>query len=92
MPLYDYRCRQCNEKFEAAAKIADCDADQPHEGCGGSGKRIISAVHFDGKMGLDPDFATFSDKWAKQHEKRATGKRKHWDSNNTRYGGEYEKR
>ena len=69
MPLYRYRCN-CGKEFES---IRDVEAreEAPCFACGNKGKHIISAPNFDPKMGLDPDFATFSSKWAKTREKAA---------------------
>ena len=91
MPYYDYRCRQCDVKFEELTPVSQCTEDRPCPDCGGDGARIISPVHFDGKMGLDPDFSTFSDRWAKNVTKRHQGDKSQKDSNDHRYGGEHEK-
>ena len=45
MPLYEYLCSKCGEKFEVIQKFAD----QPltvHEACGGSVERLISLSGF----------------------------------------------
>lgn len=66
--LYDWRCQSCNTKFEAFAKMAVLNHACPE--CGADSKRLISAPHFDPKMGLDPDFSTFGDKWAKKNKQK----------------------
>ena len=45
MPLYEYACEQCGERFEVMQKFTD----QPlttHEKCGGRVQRLISAPAF----------------------------------------------
>ena len=72
MPMYDYKCTECDGRFEqnntiAERKIASCPT------CKGKGQQLISPVSFDtAKMGLDPSFPTFAAKWAKRHEKKGT--------------------
>jgi putative FmdB family regulatory protein len=42
MPLYEYQCEKCGDRFEVIQKFAD----QPvavHEACGGSVHRLLSA-------------------------------------------------
>jgi putative FmdB family regulatory protein len=67
MPIYRYRC-ECGKEFEAIRSVEKRE-EAPCLACGRKGKHLISAPHFDPKMGLDPAFATFSDKWAKSREK-----------------------
>jgi putative FmdB family regulatory protein len=47
MPLYEYRCSKCGDKFEVIQKFAD-EPLTVHEGCGGAVERLISApgLHF----------------------------------------------
>jgi putative FmdB family regulatory protein len=45
MPLYEYRCKSCDQVFEVIQKFSD----QPltvHEACGGEVERLISAPAF----------------------------------------------
>ena len=42
MPLYEYRCSQCDRVFEVIQKFSD-EPLTVHEGCGGSVERLISA-------------------------------------------------
>lgn len=42
MPTYDYKCLNCNEKFEVFQKITDEPADKCPK-CGGKVKRLIGA-------------------------------------------------
>jgi putative FmdB family regulatory protein len=46
MPLYEYQCDNCNEKFEVMQKFADAPLTR-HETCGGGPvHRLISASSF----------------------------------------------
>ncbi|MDF1564304.1 MAG: zinc ribbon domain-containing protein [Deltaproteobacteria bacterium] len=45
MPIYEYRCEQCEEEFEVSQRITE-DALTEHEGCGGPVKRLISRTSF----------------------------------------------
>lgn len=41
MPLYEYKCHQCNKTFEVRQKFAD-EPLTVHEDCGGEAERLIS--------------------------------------------------
>ena len=45
MPLYEYLCSKCGEKFEVIQKFAD-EPLSVHEACGGSVERLISRSGF----------------------------------------------
>ena len=45
MPLYEYRCKQCDRVFEVIQKFADAPLIA-HEGCGGEAERLLSAPAF----------------------------------------------
>ena len=45
MPLYEYLCSKCGEKFETIQKFADAPLTV-HEACGGSVERLISRSGF----------------------------------------------
>jgi putative FmdB family regulatory protein len=49
MPLYEYRCLNCNELFEVRQKFSD-EPVAVHPECGGEGKRLLSTpqLHFKG--------------------------------------------
>lgn len=49
MPLYEYRCLNCNETFEVRQKFSD-EPVATHPACGGQGQRLLSApgLHFKG--------------------------------------------
>lgn len=66
--LYDWRCLSCDTKYDALVKSDVFNHPCPE--CGGDSKRLISTPHFDPKMGLDPDFGTFGDKWAKKNKQK----------------------
>jgi len=58
MPLYEYRCSKCGDKFEVIQKFAD-EPLAVHEGCGGAVERLISApgLHFKGSGWYITDYA-----------------------------------
>ena len=58
MPLYEYRCENCNETFEVRQKFAD-EPLTAHEKCGGKAKRLLSApgLHFKGSGFYITDYA-----------------------------------
>jgi putative FmdB family regulatory protein len=45
MPLYEYRCKSCNQVFEKMQKFSD-EPLTVHEACGGEVERLISAPAF----------------------------------------------
>jgi putative FmdB family regulatory protein len=45
MPLYEYRCSKCGEKFEVIQKFSDAPLTV-HEACGGTVERLISLSGF----------------------------------------------
>ena len=45
MPLYEYRCKQCDRVFEVMQKFSDAPLTV-HEECGGEVERLISAPAF----------------------------------------------
>jgi putative FmdB family regulatory protein len=49
MPLYEYRCLNCNETFEVRQKFSD-EPVAVHAECGGQGQRLLSTpqLHFKG--------------------------------------------
>ena len=58
MPLYEYKCRRCEEVFEVIQKFADAPLEI-HEGCGGSLERLVStpALQFKGSGWYVTDYA-----------------------------------
>lgn len=58
MPIYEYRCDDCSEVFEAIQRVADEPLDSCRR-CGGPAKRIVSspAIHFVGTGWYVTDYA-----------------------------------
>lgn len=82
MPTYEYHCDQCGESFDRVQKIKDREYACCQ--CGYSAKKVMSACHFDPRMGVDPDFPTAARKWDKKHLALQSGRMR--DSNQTAYG------
>lgn len=88
MPTYDYRCSACDNVFERMRPINERHTAECM--CGGIAKLVIlRAPVLDPRMGVSLDFPTMAARWDKKQAKKGFGKRKE-DSNNERYGGEYE--
>jgi putative FmdB family regulatory protein len=45
MPLYEYVCKSCGERFEVRQKFSD-EPVTKHEECGGDAERLLSAPAF----------------------------------------------
>ena len=58
MPIYEYKCHQCGEKFEVRQRISE-EPLKAHENCGGEVERLISApaLHFKGSGWYVTDYA-----------------------------------
>lgn len=58
MPLYEYQCDSCGERFEAIQKFADTPLTL-HEKCGGPARRLLSvpALQFKGSGFYINDYA-----------------------------------
>ena len=58
MPLYEYQCENCGERFETMQKFADAPLTE-HEKCGGPVHRLISApaLQFKGSGWYITDYA-----------------------------------
>jgi putative FmdB family regulatory protein len=58
MPIYEYKCHQCGEKFEVRQRISE-DPLKTHDACGGELERLISApaLHFKGSGWYVTDYA-----------------------------------
>jgi putative FmdB family regulatory protein len=58
MPLYEYQCENCGERFEAMQKFADAPITL-HEKCGGPVRRLLSvpALQFKGSGFYINDYA-----------------------------------
>lgn len=84
MPIYDYKCDECLNRFEAMKKVEDRKMAQCPE-CLTMAHHVISPVHFDCGRGLDPDFPTAYANWGKRREKLGSGRMK--DTNNQKLDG-----
>lgn len=58
MPLYEYKCGQCQQLFELIQKFSD-EPLTVHDGCGGAVERVISApaLQFKGSGWYITDYA-----------------------------------
>src|ERR1019366_66376 len=58
MPIYEYSCHGCGQRFEVRQKFAD-EPLKVHEECGGEAERLISApsLHFKGTGWYVTDYA-----------------------------------
>lgn len=80
--LYDFRCTNCQLKFDTMVKSDVYLAPCPD--CGSDGKRLISTPRLDPKMGIDAEGnPTMGDKWAKIRKQRAEIEKKHWKEHGT---------
>lgn len=80
MPLYDYKCHECLNSFEASRKVDDRKLSMCPECLTMAPLRIKSAPRLSSKMGLDPDFPTAYRNWGKRRRALQTGVMK--DTNN----------
>lgn len=89
MPVYKYECPKGHTHDEL--KKVEERATDPCPECGATAELVIVPVHLDYlNCGVDLGFPTAADKWAKMQRSKGSGKT--WDSNNLRYGGEYERK
>ncbi len=58
MPLYEYECQQCGERFEEIRKFSDPPLTE-HEQCGGKLRKLLSppAIRFKGTGWYVTDYA-----------------------------------
>lgn len=58
MPLYEYQCQKCGERFEIIQKFSDAPVTA-HESCGGQVKKLLSApaIQFKGTGWYITDYA-----------------------------------
>ena len=63
MPIYEYQCRQCNERQEIIQKFSDAPLTECTR-CGGEMKKLISspAIQFKGSGFYKTDYASSSSK------------------------------
>jgi putative FmdB family regulatory protein len=59
MPLYEYQCEDCGERFERIRKFSDPPLDERCPKCGGPIKKLLSspAIQFKGKGWYVTDYA-----------------------------------
>lgn len=86
--LFDFRCTGCNHKFDDMVKSDVYEAPCPE--CGAQAKRLISCPRLDPKMGLDPDFPTAYDAWAKSKTQKTKIDKAHYKEHgvDASYGGD----
>lgn len=70
--VYDYQCPDCGHlDYDRFVRRADADK-QDCTVCGSLLHRLPCAPHLDHlRAGVDPDFGTLGDKWAKMQEQKA---------------------
>ena len=75
MPLYEYKCHSCGEKFEVIQKFSDAPL-KTHPNCGGEVERLIStsALKFKGSGWYVTDYAS-SGNGGKDSEKKESDKK-----------------
>jgi putative FmdB family regulatory protein len=58
MPIYEYKCHRCGQKFEKRQSFSE-EPLKTHEECGGDAERLISApsLHFKGSGWYVTDYA-----------------------------------
>jgi putative FmdB family regulatory protein len=58
MPIYEYKCHQCGQRFEVRRRITD-EPLKTHKDCGGEVEQLISApaLHFKGTGWYVTDYA-----------------------------------
>ena len=81
MPVYEYRCVDCNEQFEVMQKITD-DPLSTCELCGGQLKRLITNTSFvlKGSGWYVTDYPSPERKKAMEEKKRPTEDKKKQDA------------
>jgi putative FmdB family regulatory protein len=59
MPLYEYQCDDCGERFERIRKFSDPPLEEPCPKCGGPIRKLLSspAIQFKGKGWYVTDYA-----------------------------------
>jgi putative FmdB family regulatory protein len=59
MPLYEYQCENCGDRFERIRKFSDPPLDEPCPKCGGPIRKLLSspAIQFKGKGWYVTDYA-----------------------------------
>lgn len=67
--MYEYCCPDCGSITSRLVEEDDRKTPQLCDNCGSLANYVVSAPHFDYRMGLDPvGNPTMGDKWARMHE------------------------
>jgi len=76
MPLYEYKCQSCGEKFEVIQKFSDTPLET-HEKCGGHVERLIStsALQFKGSGWYVNDYGSGNGKNQPSKDAKKDGKK-----------------
>jgi putative FmdB family regulatory protein len=76
MPLYEYKCQSCGEKFEVIQKFSDAPLET-HENCGGHVERLISpsALQFKGSGWYVNDYGSGNGKSQQSKDGKKDGKK-----------------
>lgn len=76
MPLYEYKCQSCGEKFEVIQKFSDAPLEI-HENCGGHVERLISpsALQFKGSGWYVNDYGSGNGKSQPSKDSNRDGKK-----------------
>jgi len=87
MPLYEYLCSKCGNKFERLQKFSDAPVTV-HEGCGGAVERLISAagLHFKGSGWYVTDYARNSGKGETKSDSQSDGAKTETKSDTAKTG------
>ncbi|MFQ5561212.1 MAG: FmdB family zinc ribbon protein [Nitrospinota bacterium] len=75
MPIYEYGCEDCGERFEVTQKITDNPLETCSK-CNGKIKRLVSATafHLKGTGWYKTDYASTNKESEKKEQAGATGK------------------
>lgn len=89
MPIYDFICNKCEQKFEKLVKMADREKEVDCPNCnGGKAHMTVSPVRI-ALDGCDPAFPDAYDKWARVHEQAAkkanAAVKEHGSENNVKH-------
>jgi putative FmdB family regulatory protein len=87
MPIYEYECAKCGEKFEVLQKMTDKPLKK-HTGCGGTLTKLISAAgfQFKGSGWYVTDYARKESRTESKDTKETTKEAKETSSNGNKEG------
>ena len=66
--FFDFRCERCETTFEGFVKPSVHETECPE--CSHAARRLISAPHFDPKMGLDESNPTAASRWERVNKQK----------------------